>query len=54
MVPEYGFASIALAYLSDTNQIVTGPTNRVLIILEDGGTDRDYDDFVLILEASSP
>ena len=54
MVPEYGFASIALAYLSDTNQIVSGPTNRILILLEDGGTDRDYDDFVLILEASGP
>jgi hypothetical protein len=54
MVPEYGFASIALAYLSDTNQIVSGPTNRILILLEDGGTDRDYDDFVLILEASRP
>ena len=53
MVPEYGFASIALAYLSDSNQIVSGPTDRVLVLLEDGGTDRDYDDYVGILEANS-
>ena len=53
MVPEYGFASIALAYLSDANQIVSAPTNRVLVLLEDGGTDRDYDDYVGILEANS-
>jgi hypothetical protein len=53
MVPEYGFASIALAYLSDANQIVSGPTDRVLVLLEDGGTDRDYDDYVGILEANS-
>jgi hypothetical protein len=52
MVPEYGFASIALAYLSDANQIVSFPTNRVLVLLEDGGTDRDYDDYVGILEAN--
>ena len=49
MVPGYGFASIALAYLNDTNQIVSGPTDRVLVLLEDGGTDRDYDDYVGIL-----
>lgn len=49
MVPGYGYASIALAYLSNTNQIVSGPTDRVLILLEDGGTDRDYDDYVGIL-----
>ena len=53
MVPEYGFASIALAYLSDANQIVSGPTDRVLVLLEDGGTDRDYDDYIGILEANS-
>lgn len=53
MVPGYGFASIALAYLSDANQIVSGPTDRVLVLLEDGGTDRDYDDYVGILEANS-
>ena len=50
MVPGYGYASIALAYLSDTNQIVSGPTNRILFLLEDGGKDRDYDDYVGILE----
>ena len=49
MVPGYGFASIALAYLNDTNQIVSDPTNRILVLLEDGGTDRDYDDYVGIL-----
>jgi hypothetical protein len=48
-VPGYGFASIALAYLNDTNQVVSGPTNRVLVLLEDGGTDGDYDDYVGIL-----
>lgn len=53
MVPEYGYASIALAYLSDANQIVSTPTNRVLVLLEDGGTDRDYDDYVGILEANA-
>jgi hypothetical protein len=52
-VPGYGYASIALAYLSDTNQIVSGPTDRILVLLEDGGDDRDYDDYVGILEASS-
>lgn len=49
MVPDYGYASIALAYLDDANQIVSGPTDRVLVLLEDGGTDRDYDDYVGIL-----
>jgi hypothetical protein len=48
-VPDYGFASIALAYLNGANQIVEGPTDRVLVMLEDGGTDRDYDDYVGIL-----
>ena len=53
MVPEYGFASIALAYLDGANQVVSGPTNRVLVLLEDGGTDRDYDDYVGIVEANT-
>ena len=53
MVPDYGFASIALAFLNGANQIVSGPTNRVLVLLEDGGTDRDYDDYVGILEANA-
>jgi len=53
MVPEYGFASIALAYLNDTNQVVSGPTNRILVLLEDGGTDRDYDDYVGILAVTA-
>jgi hypothetical protein len=52
-VPGYGYASIAFAYLSSTNQIVSGPTDRILILLEDGGADRDYDDYVGILVASS-
>ena len=54
MVPEYGFASIALAYLDADYQIVRGPTNRILVLLEDGGVDRDYDDYVGILEAAPP
>ena len=54
MVPGYGFASIALAYLSADYRIVGGPTNRILVLLEDGGVDRDYDDYVGILEASAP
>ncbi len=53
MVSGYGYASIALAYLNDTYQIVSVPTNRILVLLEDGGKDRDYDDYVGILEASS-
>jgi hypothetical protein len=54
MVPEYGYASIALAYLSADYRIVDGPTNRILVLLEDGGVDRDYDDYVGILQASPP
>jgi hypothetical protein len=54
MVSGYGYASIALAYLNDTNQIVSDPTNRILVLLEDGGADRDYDDYVGILEISAP
>jgi hypothetical protein len=54
MVPGYGFASIALAYLSADYKVVGRPTNRILVLLEDGGVDRDYDDYVGILEASAP
>jgi hypothetical protein len=54
MVSGHGYASIALAYLNDTNQIVSDPTNRILVLLEDGGADRDYDDYVGILEISAP
>jgi hypothetical protein len=54
LIEGYGYASIALAYLSDTYQIVNEPTNRILVLLEDGGNDRDYDDYVGILEAPSP
>ncbi|MGB5133154.1 MAG: hypothetical protein WBO00_11090, partial [Steroidobacteraceae bacterium] len=59
MVPGFGYASIAYAYLDDNNQIVSDPTNRILVLLEDGsgdhgGGDRDYDDYVGILDASSP
>jgi len=52
MVPEYGYASLAFAYLDDNYQIVADPTNRILVLLEDGGTDRDYDDYVGILVAT--
>lgn len=52
-VPGYGYASIAYAYLDESYQIVSGPTDRILVLLEDGGADRDYDDYVGILEASS-
>lgn len=52
MVPNYDYASIALAYLDDQNRIVTGPTDRILVLLEDGGNDRDYDDYVGILVAT--
>ena len=54
MVPEYGYASIALAYLDADFQIVPGPTNRILVLLEDGGVDRDYDDYVGMLKAARP
>ena len=54
MVPDYGFASIALAYLDADYRIVRGPTNRILVLLEDGGVDRDYDDYVGILQATPP
>jgi hypothetical protein len=46
-------ASIALAYLNDSYQIVAGPTERVLVMLEDGGADQDYDDYVGILEVAA-
>jgi hypothetical protein len=52
-VPGYDYASIAYAYLNDSYQIVSGPTNRILVLLEDGGDDRDYDDYVGIIEAAS-
>lgn len=45
--------SLALAYLNDSYQIVTGPTERILVMLEDGGADRDYDDYVGILEVAA-
>jgi len=48
-----GSASIAFAYLSDTNQVVSEATNRILVLLDDSGAlmDRDYDDYVGILSA---
>src|SRR5687768_18231374 len=52
-VAGYGFASIGLAYLSDTNHTWSDPTNRILVMLEDGGADRDYDDYVGILALST-
>lgn len=52
-VPGYGYASIAYAYLNESYQIVSGPTDRILVLLEDGGNDRDYDDYVGILVARS-
>lgn len=45
--------SIGLAYLNDSYQIVTGPTERILVMLEDGGADRDYDDYVGILDVAA-
>jgi hypothetical protein len=54
MIPGFGPASIALAYLDANLQIVAGPTRRILVLLEDGGVDRDYDDYVGILVASPP
>jgi len=53
MASGSGYASIAFAYLSDTYQIVSEPTNRILVLLEDSGGDRDYDDYVGILEVSA-
>jgi hypothetical protein len=50
-------ASIAFAYLSDANQIVNDATNRTLVMLDDGYSshpDKDYDDYVGILVASTP
>ena len=50
-----GYASIAFAYLSATNQIVNYVTDRILVLLDDGYSrrpDRDYDDGVWILQAS--
>lgn len=52
-----GLASIAFAYLSESNQIVNYATNRILVMLDDGYSshpDRDYDDYVGILVASTP
>ena len=52
-----GWASIAFAYLSDTYDIVNYATDRILVLLDDGYSshpDRDYDDGVWILEASTP
>ena len=52
-----GIASIAFAYLSDANQIVNYATNRILVMLDDGYSshpDKDYDDYVGILVASTP
>jgi hypothetical protein len=52
-----GWASIAFAYLSDANQIVNYATNRILVMLDDGYSshpDKDYDDGVWILQASTP
>ena len=51
-----GSASIAFAYLSDANRIVSGATNRILVLLDDSGglMDRDYDDYVGILVANGP
>lgn len=52
-----GIASIAFAYLSDANKIVNYATNRILVMLDDGYSshpDKDYDDYVGILVASTP
>jgi len=52
-----GIASIAFAYLSGTNQIVSYATERILVMLDDGSSsspDKDYDDGVWILQAAAP
>lgn len=52
-----GIASIAFAYLSETYQIVSYATNRILVMLDDGASkypDKDYDDGVWIIEATTP
>lgn len=55
-LPGLGSASIAFAYLSDANRIVSGATNRILVLLDDSGglMDRDYDDYVGVLVAKGP
>lgn len=48
-----GRASLAFAYLNDLDQIVSGATNRILVLLDDSSgknQDRDYDDYVGIIE----
>jgi beta-lactam-binding protein with PASTA domain len=52
-VTNYYYAGIVLAYLDGSNQIVSGPTNRILVLHEDGGDDQDFDDYVGILVASA-
>ena len=42
------WASIAMAYLDANSQIVAGPTNRILVMLDDSGlqSDDNHDDYV--------
>lgn len=49
-------AQFAFAYLDDTNQIVGGGTNRILVLLDDGGATRDgdFDDYVGVLTVMTP
>lgn len=53
-VTNYYYAGTVLAYLDGSNQVVSGPTNRILVLHEDGGDDQDFDDYVGILVASAP
>mgnify|MGYP006384314051 CR=1 FL=1 len=57
LISGQGRASLAFAYLNEFDQIVSTPTNRILVLLDDAFShpvDRDYDDYVAILVASTP
>ena len=57
LISGQGRASLAFAYLNELDQIVKDPTNRILVLLDDAfghHPDRDYDDGVWILQASTP
>lgn len=57
LISGQGRASLAFAFLNEFDQIVSDPTNRILVLLDDAfgrHPDRDYDDGVWILEASTP
>ena len=57
LISGQGRAGLAFAYLNEFDQIVSDPTNRILVLLSDAfgyHPDRDYDDYVGILVASTP